>query len=180
MPSAASLPPACLSNRFLNWCCESGLVQSDGLTPPRTLAQSPKIDMCGLHLWRLEGRTAVHSVDKRSPAEAAGIRPEDVVLKVGETSATEMDIYDLRDLLKSGDGKEIRMTIKRGEEEKAVTFKLKKQIQPGVPEGSARHCGDLGAEHAGGKPGASQELARHSEGHPEGIRRVSEGYPKGI
>jgi hypothetical protein len=136
--------------------------------------------MSGLHLWRLEGRTAVHSVDKRSPAEAAGIRPEDVVLKAGETSATEMDIEDLRDLLKSGDGKEIRMTIKRGEEEKAVTFKLKKQIQPGVPEGSAWHCGDLGAEHAGGKPGASQELARHSEGHPEGIRRVSEGYPKGI
>ena len=87
-----------------------------------------EIDMSGLHLWRVESRTVVHSVDKSSPAEAAGIRPEDVVLKVGETSATEMDIYDLRDLLKSGDGKEIRMTIKRGEEEKAVTFKLKKQL----------------------------------------------------
>jgi hypothetical protein len=51
-----------------------------------------------------------------------------VVLTVGETSATEMDICDLRDLLKSGNGKAIRMTIKRGEEEKAVTFKLKKRI----------------------------------------------------
>jgi C-terminal processing protease CtpA/Prc len=81
-----------------------------------------------MHLWRLEGRTVVHSVDKRSPAEAAGISPEDVVLNTGETSATEMDIKDLRDLLKSGDGKEISMTIKCGEEEKAVTFKLKKQI----------------------------------------------------
>ena len=36
-----------------------------------------------------------------------------------------MDLWDLRDLLKSGDGKEIRMTVKRGDEEKAVTFKLK-------------------------------------------------------
>ena len=87
-----------------------------------------EIDMSGLHLWRLEGRTAVHSVDKDSPAEAAGIRPEDVLLKVGDKSANEMDIYDLRDLLQSGDGKEINMTIKRGEQENVVTFKLKKRI----------------------------------------------------
>jgi hypothetical protein len=85
-------------------------------------------DMSGLHLWLVEGRTVVHSVDESSPAEAAGIRPEDMVLKVGETSATETDIEDLRDLLKSGNGKEITMTIRRREEEKAVTFKLKKQI----------------------------------------------------
>jgi hypothetical protein len=39
-----------------------------------------------------------------------------------------MDLLDLRDLLKSGDGKEIKMTIKRGDEEKAVSFKLKKRI----------------------------------------------------
>jgi len=87
-----------------------------------------EIDMSGLHLWRLEGRTAVHSVDKDSPAEAAGIKAEDVVLRIGEKSAAEMDILDLRDLLKSGDGKEIKMTIKRGGEEKAVSFKLKRRI----------------------------------------------------
>ena len=85
-------------------------------------------DMSGLHLWRLDGRTAVHSVDNDSPAETAGIRREDVVLKAGDKSAAEMDIEDLRDLLKSGDGKEIRMTLKRGEEEKAVSFKLKRRI----------------------------------------------------
>jgi len=87
-----------------------------------------EIDMSGLHLWRLAGRTVVESVDKSSPAEVAGIESEDVVLKVGETSATEMDLGDLRDLLKSGDGKEIKMTIRHGEEEKAVSFRLKKQI----------------------------------------------------
>jgi hypothetical protein len=32
-----------------------------------------EIDMSGLHLWRFEGRSVVHSVDKSSPAEAAGI-----------------------------------------------------------------------------------------------------------
>ena len=87
-----------------------------------------EIDMSGLHLWRLEGRIVVYSVDKSSPAEAAGIRPEDVVLKVGEADGAEMDLDDLRELLTSGDGKEIKMTIRRGEEEKAVTFKLKRKI----------------------------------------------------
>ena len=87
-----------------------------------------EMDMSGLHLWRIEGRTVVHSVDKSSPAEAAGIRPEDVVLEAGERSGAEMDLDDLRELLKSGGGKEIRMTIRRGEEDKAVAFKLKKQI----------------------------------------------------
>jgi hypothetical protein len=85
-------------------------------------------DMSGLHLWLVEGRIVVHSVDESSPAEAAGIRPEDAVFKAGETNATGMDIEDLRDLLMSGDGQEIKMIIRRGEEEKAVTFKLQKKI----------------------------------------------------
>jgi len=87
-----------------------------------------EVDMSGLHLWRLKGQTAVHSVDKDSPAEAAGIKAEDVVLKVGEKNAKGIDIEDLRDLLQSGDGKEIKMTIKRGGEEKAVSFRLKRRI----------------------------------------------------
>ncbi len=87
-----------------------------------------EIDMSGLHLLRVEGQTAVHSVDKDSPAEAAGLRPNDVILKVGDKDATAMDIWDLRDLLKSGDGKEINMTIKRNQEEKTVSFKLKKKL----------------------------------------------------
>ncbi len=87
-----------------------------------------EIDMSGLHLWRLGGRTTVHSVDKDSPAEAAGIKPEDVVLKVGEQSASVMDLENLRDLLKSGDGKEIKLTIKRGEKEQFVSFNLKRRM----------------------------------------------------
>jgi hypothetical protein len=94
----------------------------------RAFDKADEMDMSGLHLWLLEGRTVVHSVDQGSPAEAAGIRPEDVVLKAGETNATEMDICDLRDLLTLGNGKEIRMIIRRGAAEKAVTFKLKKKM----------------------------------------------------
>ena len=84
--------------------------------------------MSGLHLLSVEGRTVVESVDKGSSAEEAGIRAKDAVLKVGEANAARMDIWELRGLLKSGDGKEIGMTIGRGQEEKSVTLKLKKRI----------------------------------------------------
>jgi hypothetical protein len=87
-----------------------------------------EVDMSGLHLWCIGDRITVHAVDDGSPASTAGIKPEDVVLKVGEQSASAIDIYDLRDLLKSGDGKEIKMTLKRGEEQKVVTFTLKQPI----------------------------------------------------
>jgi len=87
-----------------------------------------EVDMSGLHVWRVDGQTAVHSVDKGSPAEAAGIKAEDVILKVGAKKSAEVDIYDLRDLLQSGDGKEVQLTIRRGAEEKAVSFKLKRRI----------------------------------------------------
>ena len=85
-------------------------------------------DMSGLHLWRVGGTITVLAVDKDSPAAAAGITAEDVVLKVEEPSSAEMDIEDLRDLLSSGEGKEIKMTIQHGAQEKAVRFKLKRKI----------------------------------------------------
>jgi hypothetical protein len=87
-----------------------------------------EFDMSGLHLWSIEDKIIVHSVDDGSPASTAGIKPEDVVLRVGDQSSTPMVLDDLRDILRSGDGKEIRMTIKRGEVQKAITFKLKKRI----------------------------------------------------
>jgi C-terminal processing protease CtpA/Prc len=94
----------------------------------RAFDRRDEFDMSGLELARFQGRTFISSVDNESPAAAAGIKPEDVILKVGDQSASAMDIYDIRDLLKSGDGKEIKMAIKRGDEEKVVSFKLKERI----------------------------------------------------
>jgi C-terminal processing protease CtpA/Prc len=85
-------------------------------------------DMSGLHLWVVKGQATVRVVDKDSPAETAGIRADDVILKVGQQSAAKVDIIDLRELLMSGDGKEIKLTIKRGEEEKVASFRLKRKI----------------------------------------------------
>jgi hypothetical protein len=99
------------------------------LVKGKRFAETDEIDMSGLSsLGRMEAKTLVGSVAGGTPAEQAGIKAGDIIHAVNGQDAAKMDLYDLRDLLKSGDGKEIKMTIKRGDEEKAVTFKLKKRI----------------------------------------------------
>lgn len=85
-------------------------------------------DMSGLHLLRISNKTVVYSVDEGSPAQKAGIRAKDTILKVGNKNANTYDMWDLRRLLMSGDGHKITMTIKRGDDVKEVSFLLKKKI----------------------------------------------------
>jgi hypothetical protein len=94
----------------------------------RSFDKPDEWDMSGMEIWCVGGHNTVGAVLNEGPAEKAGIKPQDLILKVNDKSAAEMDFWDLRDLLKSGDGKEIKMTIKRGDEEQAVSFKLKKRI----------------------------------------------------
>lgn len=94
----------------------------------RNFEKTDEADMSGLHLLRIPNGTIVHSVDKDSPAEKAGIRANDVILSVCNKDAKKYDIQELRRFLKSGDGQEITMTIKRGNEVKKVSFLLEKKI----------------------------------------------------
>jgi len=85
-------------------------------------------DMSGLHLLRISNKTIVYSVDEDSPAHKAGIRAKDTILKVGNKDANTYDMWELRRVLMSGDGRKITMTIKRGDNVKEVSFLLKKKI----------------------------------------------------
>jgi C-terminal processing protease CtpA/Prc len=67
-------------------------------------------------------------VDRDSPADGAGIQAGDVIITVGGKTSVGMDLQHFNRLLSSGDDKEITMVIKRGGEEKAVSFKLKNRI----------------------------------------------------
>ena len=84
--------------------------------------------MSGLHLLRVSNQTIVHSVDKDSPAEKAGIRANDVILSLQNKDANEYDMQELRRFLKTGDRNEIKMIIKRGNDLKEVSFLLEKKI----------------------------------------------------
>jgi predicted aspartyl protease len=83
-------------------------------------------DMSGLHLLKVGGKVVVHSVDKDSPAQKAQIEAHDIILTVNAQSAAAMDIFALRNLLRSGDKNKIDMTIEHGHAKKTVSFLLKK------------------------------------------------------
>lgn len=87
-----------------------------------------EIDMSGLHLLRISKKTIVHSIDKNSPAEKAGIRANDVILRVEDKDANMYDMRELRRFLKSGDKKEVTMKIKSSTDVREVSFLLEKKI----------------------------------------------------
>jgi hypothetical protein len=87
-----------------------------------------EIGMSGLGLIRIDGKTVADSVDKDSPAEQAGIEARDVLMDVEGKAAAEMEMWEIRRLLKSADGKLITMTIKRGEKTFEVSFRLKRRL----------------------------------------------------
>ena len=84
--------------------------------------------MSGLHFWRVDGRTLVHSVDADSPAANAGIKADDQILAVNGRKAEEAGLAALRNLLKSGDERQMEVRIRRGDGETVLMFRLKKRL----------------------------------------------------
>jgi predicted aspartyl protease len=84
--------------------------------------------MCGVSLTRPEGRTIVSAVYKGEPAAKAGIRVGDVILKLQGQDVNTYETWEIRDVLRSGHGKEITMTIQRGGKTKDVVVVLERQI----------------------------------------------------
>jgi predicted aspartyl protease len=96
----------------------------------RNFKKADEADMSGLHLLRLHvsKETFVHSVDKGSPAEKAGIKANDLILQVENKDINKYDMQELRRFLMSGDGQEITMKIKRITDVREVSFLLEKKI----------------------------------------------------
>ena len=90
--------------------------------------KNDETDMSGLHLLRISNQTVVYSVDEGSPAQKAGIKANDIILKIDDKDANTYDMSELRRLLMSRDKHKILMTIKHGDDVKDVSFLLKKKI----------------------------------------------------
>ena len=90
--------------------------------------KNDETDMSGLHLLRISKQTVVYSVDEGSPAQKAGIRANDIILKIDNKDANTYDMSVLRRLLMSQDKHKILMTIKQSDDVKDVSFLLKKKI----------------------------------------------------
>lgn len=90
--------------------------------------KTEEADMSGLHLRRISNKTIIYSVDESSPAHKAGIKANDVVLKIGDDDVNLCDMWDIRELLRLENRRKIIMVIKRGNDVKEVTFLLEKRI----------------------------------------------------
>ncbi|MBN2590267.1 MAG: aspartyl protease family protein [Sedimentisphaerales bacterium] len=87
-----------------------------------------ELDMTGLALLRNSSGLGVHTVFQSSPAEKAGIKTGDIIVRIEGKDVDEYSYKQLKKLFHSGDGNELKMTIKRESELKEITIVLEREI----------------------------------------------------
>ncbi len=111
--------------------------------------------LSGLTLLRERGIAYVVSVDPDSPADSAGVRPGDVVTRVGELSTRLQPLWEIHEILAGEPGDVVEMELLRAGEEMQVTFELTRyqvpvaSLQPVERDGvssAVLHVGSFGVE----------------------------------
>jgi hypothetical protein len=85
-------------------------------------------DMSGIALLRIEGKTVVRAVRKRSPANRAGIQKDDEILSLDHHDARSMRLKSINDTLRAGPGTKVELKINRHGELLDLAFTLKRFI----------------------------------------------------
>jgi len=99
------------------------------LIPNKYFNQTNEFDMAGFGLLEQdrEGAFVVLHVIENSPASENGIRKGDKIVKINGRDAREYDFYQVYDLLRQS-GKQIGLTIARGQEQIEKTLILRRLI----------------------------------------------------
>jgi hypothetical protein len=85
-------------------------------------------DMSGLHILRENDNTVVNYIDPDSPSNRAGIRPDDRILQINRQEASQLSLFDLRNILKLGNGKKIQLTIGHGDKKEEKVIELQEDV----------------------------------------------------
>lgn len=70
------------------------------------------------------GEKIIVEVQKGKPAEKAGLKPQDVIQKVGDTDVSELSLDEMINLIKGEEGKKSVLTVSRTEGGKRITKKI--------------------------------------------------------
>jgi hypothetical protein len=96
----------------------------------RQFDKADEADMSGLRLLRYADSTVVYSSGQEygRPAAQAGLEAGDVILEINGTDAHAYEMWQIHELLRSGDGERITMTVRRGTARTEVSFRLAKEV----------------------------------------------------
>jgi hypothetical protein len=77
------------------------------------------------YLFELKPNYEVVAVRKNSPADLAGLQKGDILLAINNVQSYRYKLHELMEILKSEDGKLIKIEIQRGKITKEMSFRLK-------------------------------------------------------
>ncbi|MFO1043327.1 MAG: PDZ domain-containing protein [Planctomycetaceae bacterium] len=84
----------------------------------------------GMSIIQDRGIKIVVGVKSRGPAFDAGILAGDQLLKVDGKEASDIDMFELREVLTYGSGKTVTLEIKRGQRSEVANLKLSEVGHP--------------------------------------------------
>jgi hypothetical protein len=84
-----------------------------------------QFDLSGLSLSMVDDRVVVKSIEAGSPGETAGISKGDVITACDGRSVNGGMLSEIRHILKNNVGREVLVTIRRGDEVKQISIRLR-------------------------------------------------------
>ena len=100
------------------------------LVPRVPVPANTELDMSGLYLMsdRAARQLVVQEVRPNSPAQSAGVRPGDALVTLDGRSTAELSLAVVRRLLRSEDGRVVRLVIARDGATREVALTLRRDV----------------------------------------------------
>jgi len=76
--------------------------------------------------YRLKPIFQIYAVRENSPADIAGLKVDDKIIKINNKDASQLDIQSISELFQSEPGKTIKILVERNGQQLFVTFQLQK------------------------------------------------------
>ncbi len=95
---------------------------------------SGKLSGIGMQYRLEEGEFLVRSVFEGGPAEGAGVRADDVLLRIDGVSTTGMTVDDVKDRISGPPGSTVRLLLRRGERELSLDIERAEVAIPNMEQ----------------------------------------------
>ena len=86
------------------------------------------INLVTNYVYKFQSSFQVKEVVKGSPADLAGVKKDDLILKINENPTQTMDLSEIISKFQEKDNKRIRLVLQRDFKRIKVKFRLKKVI----------------------------------------------------